>query len=148
MQNIEIKVEGVTVFQTAESETTYNNVKIRDAEDAIPYLDFIRRRNQEHFVVITLNGANEVIEARIITTGLLDCNQVHPREVFRPAIKDGAAAVLLSHNHPSGTLESSPEDIAITKRLVKAGDIIGIRVLDHVIVANNGWISMKRRGEM
>ena len=80
--------------------------------------------------------------------GLLDSNQVHPREVFSDPIADRAASVILAHNHPSGTLEASPEDLALTKRLVRAGEILGIKVLDHLIVTRNGHLSLKQTGNM
>jgi DNA repair protein RadC len=121
---------------------------IRAAGDALPYLQDIRDKKQEHFVCVSLNGANEVIECRVVTVGLLDTNQVHPREVFADPIADRAAAVILAHNHPSGTLEASPEDVALTKRLVKAGELLGIRVLDHVIVTRDSFVSMKNEGLM
>ena len=98
--------------------------------------------------MLALDSGNHPLEAaRIITLGLLDSNQVHPREVFAPAIVARAAGIIIAHNHPSGTLEASMEDIAITKRLIKAGEILGIPVLDHIIVTpNGGHISMKASG--
>ncbi len=119
---------------------------IRQASDALPYLQEIRAKNQEHFVCISLTGANEVIASRIVTVGLLDSSQVHPREVFADPITDRAAGVILAHNHPSGTLEASAEDVALTRRLVQAGEILGIRVLDHLIVSRQGYASMKEAG--
>jgi DNA repair protein RadC len=121
---------------------------IREAADAIPYLQSIRGKKQEHFVCVSLNGANEVIESRIVTVGLLDTNQVHPREVFSDPIADRAAAVLVAHNHPSGTLEPSAEDLALTRRIVKAGELLGIRVLDHLIVTESGFVSLKEAGHL
>ena len=121
---------------------------IRDAEDALPYLSGIRKEKQEHFVCLSLNGANEVLATRTVTVGLLDSNQVHPREVYADPITDRAASILCAHNHPSGTLEASPEDLAITRRLVKAGEVLGIRVLDHLIVTRDGFLSLKQTGHM
>ncbi len=121
---------------------------VRDAEDALPYLAGIRNERQEHFVCLSLNGANEVLATRVVTVGLLDSNQVHPREVFADPITDRAASILCAHNHPSGTLEASPEDLAITRRLVKAGEVLGIRVLDHLIVTEEGFLSLKQEGHM
>jgi DNA repair protein RadC len=121
---------------------------IREAADALPYLQPIRAKKQEHFVCISLNGASEVIESRVVTVGLLDANQVHPREVFSDPIGDRAAAILVAHNHPSGTLEPSPEDLALTRRIVKAGDLLGIRVLDHLIVTADGFLSLKEAGHL
>jgi DNA repair protein RadC len=121
---------------------------IRHASDALPYLQDIRAQKQEHFVCVSLSGANEVIASRVVTVGLLDTNQVHPREVFADPIADRAASVVLAHNHPSGTLEASPEDIALTKRLVQAGQLLGIRVLDHLIVTAEGFLSLKQEGHV
>ena len=121
---------------------------IRDAEDALPYLAGIRNEKQEHFICLSLNGANEVLATRVVTVGLLDSNQVHPREVFADPITDRAASILCAHNHPSGTLEASPEDLAITRRLLKAGEVLGIRVLDHLIVTEEGFLSLKHEGQM
>ena len=121
---------------------------IRDAEDALPYLAGIRNERQEHFVCLSLNGANEILATRVVTVGLLDSNQVHPREVFADPITDRAASILCAHNHPSGTLEASPEDLAITRRLVKAGEVLGIRVLDHLIVTGEGFLSLKQAGHI
>lgn len=117
-------------------------------DDVLPVLQTIRDADQEHFVSITLNGAGEIIASRVITIGLLNHTLVHPREVFRPAIKDNAASIIIAHNHPSGSLEPSSQDIAITKQLKDAGSIIGISVLDHIIVTKKGHVSMRERGLM
>jgi DNA repair protein RadC len=106
----------------------------------------IRDKRQEHFICITLNGAGEVLDSRIITVGLLNHSLVHPREVFADAITDRAASVICVHNHPSGSLEPSPQDIAITKQLAEAGLLLGIQLIDHIIVTKNGFLSMKERG--
>jgi DNA repair protein RadC len=125
-----------------------DRAQIKQASDALPYLRDIRDKKQEHFACLSLTGASEVIAARIVTVGLLDSSQVHPREVFADPITDRAAAVLLAHNHPSGTLAASAEDIALTKRLVSAGELLGIRVLDHLIVTRNGYLSMNEAGTL
>ena len=121
---------------------------IREAADALPYLQAVRDKKQEHFVCLSLNGANEVIATRVVTVGLLDTNQVHPREVFADPIGDRAASVLVAHNHPSGTLEPSAEDLALTRRIVKAGELLGIRVLDHVIITADGFLSLWEAGHL
>jgi DNA repair protein RadC len=121
---------------------------IRDAEDALPYLSGIRKEKQEHFVCLSLNGANEVLATRVVTVGLLNSNQVHPREVYADPITDRAASILCAHNHPSGTLQASPEDLALTQRLVQAGEVLGIRVLDHLIVTEKGFLSLKQAGHL
>lgn len=120
----------------------------RPEDFAKGYLDIIKNQDVENFVVITLNGSNKVINTRIVTVGLLNHSLVHPRETFRPAIMDNAAAIIIAHNHPSGSLEPSSNDIAITRTLVDAGGILGIKVLDHIIVSSTGFLSMRERGLM
>ncbi|MCC7565337.1 MAG: DNA repair protein RadC [Methanomicrobiaceae archaeon] len=120
--------------------------RVASPEDVLPLVSYVADKRQEHFVCITLNGAGEVINTRTITVGLLNQSLVHPREVFAEAITDRAASVILVHNHPSGTMEPSTQDIAITRQLVEAGSILGIRVLDHIIVSRKGHVSLKERG--
>lgn len=122
--------------------------KINRPEDVLPLLNGISNKKQEHFICLTMNGAGEVIGNRTITVGLLNHSLVHPREVFADAITDRAASVICVHNHPSGTLEPSPQDLEVTKQLAEAGAILGIRLLDHLIVTKDGFLSMKERGYM
>lgn len=121
-------------------------IRIHQPEDAEPLLAFLREKHQEHFVVITLNGAGDVIHCRTVTIGTLNQSLVHPREVFADAVTDRAASVICAHNHPSGTREPSTEDIAITRQLRDAGGILGIRLLDHLIVTRDGLISLREQG--
>jgi DNA repair protein RadC len=116
--------------------------------DVLPLVAEWRDKKQEYFFCITLNGAGEVIERRTVTVGILNQSLVHPREVFAEAITDRAASVILVHNHPSGTLDPSTQDISITRQLVEAGSILGIRVLDHVIVTKKGYVSLKELGHL
>lgn len=95
----------------------------------------------EHFLVISLNGANNATKLHVVSKGILNKTIVHPREVFRQAIKDNANHIILVHNHPSGELSPSDEDIAITKRLSEAGKLLGIEVLDHLIISKKGFDS-------
>jgi DNA repair protein RadC len=108
----------------------------------IPKLEHLK---QEVFIVVLLNGANNIIKEATITKGLLNSSLTHPREVFRPAILEQAASVILVHNHPSGNGEPSKEDIVITKQMVEAGKVIGIPVHDHIIIAGNGYTSFAER---
>lgn len=101
---------------------------------------------QEHFVLITLNGSSEVIRAESVFIGTLNQSLVHPREIFRRALLDNAAAIIISHNHPSGQLEASIEDKRITKRLKEVGTLMGIELLDHIIVTENGYLSLRENG--
>ena len=101
---------------------------------------------QEEFHVVTLDTRHRVIGDHRVTVGTLDASLVHPREVFRPALRDAAAAVLLVHNHPSGDPSPSPEDHAVTRRLEAAGRTLGVEVLDHVVVASSGSASIRAAG--
>ena len=98
-------------------------------------LENIKFEEKECFVCITLNGSHKIIGVYVVSQGLVNRTLVLPREVFRPAISDNATAVIIAHNHPSGNLEPSIEDREVTKRMKQAGDLIGIKVLDHLIVA-------------
>ena len=105
----------------------------------------IANLDRENFVVVLLNTKNEVIGTPLISVGTLSASLVHPREVFKPAIRASAASVVLAHNHPSGKVEPSREDREVTRRLVESAKILGIEVLDHVIVGD-GYYSMKEHG--
>lgn len=113
------------------------------AQDVWIALQDIRDHKKEHFVIFFLDTRNQEIRRETISIGTLNANLVHPREVFEPAILHAAAHVIVSHNHPSGNPEPSDEDKKITNRLVEAGKILGIALLDHVIVAQSGYYSLK-----
>ncbi len=107
----------------------------------------LRDASHERFVVVLLDGRHRWIRDVVVSQGTLTASLVHPREVFRPALREASAAVILVHNHPSGDPTPSREDVEITGRLVRAGDLLGIRVLDHVIVAERGYVSLREAGE-
>jgi DNA repair protein RadC len=115
-------------------------------EDVFKELKDIRDHKKEHFVTFYLDSRNQEIKREIISVGSLNANLVHPREVFEPAVKHLAAQVILAHNHPSGDPEPSEDDLEINKRLVEAGKILGIEIIDHIIVAKNGFLSFKEKG--
>ncbi len=138
----------VAAFEFARRRLLKESTFVQKAEDILPLIAHITDKKQEYFLCITLNGANEVIGNRVVTVGLLNTNQVHPREVFVDAISDRAAGIILAHNHPSGVLAPSPDDITTTRQLVDAGNIIGISVLDHIIVTKKGYLSFKEKGLM
>ena len=123
-------------------------VKVRSAADVLPLIQHYADRRQEHFLCVSLNGAHEVIQVRVVTIGLVDQSHVHPREVFADPIADRASAVVLAHNHPSGQLTPSPEDRDVTHRLKVAGDVLGIQVLDHVIFTAKGFYSLAEHDEL
>jgi DNA repair protein RadC len=121
-------------------------VKIQKPEDVLPLVNTYRDKPQEYFICISLTGAGEVISTRVVTIGILNHSLVHPREVFAGAITDRAASVICVHNHPSGSLEASTQDIAITRQLKEAGTLLGIQLLDHIIITKTGFSSMKEKG--
>lgn len=120
-------------------------VLIRGPEDIVKLLPRMKRLEREHFLVVLLNARHEVDAVETVSVGSLNASIVHPREVFKPAILASAASVVLVHNHPSGDPEPSEEDLTITKRLVEGGELLGIGVLDHVIVASRGVVSLRSR---
>jgi DNA repair protein RadC len=105
----------------------------------------LKGKKKEHFLVLCLDTRNRLINRRLVSTGSLDTSIVHPREVFKEAVSSCAASVIFAHNHPSGDPEPSKEDIELTKRLARAGEIVGIDVLDHIIVCDEGFVSLKAR---
>lgn len=105
----------------------------------------LKGKKKEHFLVLCLDTRNRLINCKPVSIGSLDTSVVHPREAFREAVSSCAASVIFAHNHPSGDPEPSKEDIELTKRLVKAGEIIGIDVLDHIIVCDKSYLSLKAR---
>jgi len=110
-------------------------------EKAAELLGNIKNKKQEHFVLLTLDGARRLISNRIITIGTLNASLVHPREVFSPAIEERAASIIIAHNHPSGMLDISKQDREVTEIIRKAGDLLGIRLDDHIIVAGDKFVS-------
>ena len=136
----------LSAFELARRHLLKDTVKITVAQDILPLVADIAGKQQEYFVCISLNGANEVIEKRVVTIGLLDQSPVHPREVFADVIADRAAAVIFAHNHPSGELRPSTADLRMHEQLTEAGKILGLRVLDHVIVTRRGYLSFQEAG--
>ncbi len=118
---------------------------VRGPETVFDLTRDIRGANREHFVGFYLNSRNQVLRREIISIGSLNASIVHPREVYQPAIAVSAASLILAHNHPSGDPTPSEEDLAITRRLVEAGRILGIDILDHVVVAKDAYASFKER---
>jgi len=124
----------------------------RAPADAVRELKELAHIAQECFCVITLNTKYKIIDRHLVGLGILDACLVHPREIFRPAISDGAAAVVLAHNHPSGDSTPSREDINLTRRMIEAGRLLDIEVLDHVVIGRpetgpaSGYTSLRESG--
>jgi DNA repair protein RadC len=136
----------LSAFELARRYLIKETVKITSAKDVLPLVADIADKKQEDFVCISLNGANEVIEKRIVTIGLVNSSQIHPREVFADVIADRAAAVIFAHNHPSGDPKPSKTDAKTHRQLTEAGTILGLRILDHIIVTKKGYFSFQEAG--
>ncbi|QPC47051.1 RadC family protein [Mangrovibacillus cuniculi] len=120
---------------------------IRSPEDGANYvMNDMRSLQQEHFVCLYLNTKNQVLHRQTIFIGSLNASIVHPREVFKEAFRRSAASIVCFHNHPSGDPSPSREDIEVTKRLVECGKIIGIEIVDHIIIGDNRFISLREKG--
>lgn len=135
---------GRRIFQNKK----VNIAQLLSPQDVFDNLKDIRESKKEHFVVFFLDSRNQQIHREIISIGTINASLVHPREVFEPAVKHLAVQVILSHNHPSGDLEPSEDDLAVNKRLVESGKILGIEVLDHIIVGPTGYLSLKEKAAL
>jgi DNA repair protein RadC len=133
-------------YQIVSERQKSNPKKLRNPEDAYNLVKRYSNARQEHFIVITLDGSHIPISVAIVSIGLVNRTIVHPREVFFRAIKDMASAVIVCHNHPSGSLDASPEDQLLTERLSNAGEIVGIQVIDHIIFSRFGYASLRQEG--
>lgn len=123
-------------------------LKINTPADILPLIRHFADRKQEHFLAVTINGANEVLNVRVVSIGLIDRSPVHPREVFADALTDRASGIIVAHNHPAGNLDPSPSDMDVTKQIKEAGEIIGIEVLDHIIFNRKGYYSFLESGRL
>ncbi len=123
-----------------------NNPVITTAGRAYDYLQEYHHCDREHFIAVTLDGSSRVINTHVISIGTLNQSLVHPREVFYSAIKDRAAGIIIAHNHPSGQLSPSHADKQVTNRLIDAGKLIGIDIVDHLILTAEGYYSFEESG--
>ena len=121
---------------------------LRTPYDVFEEIKHYANDEQEIFLVIGVNGANEIIFTKTVSVGILDRALIHPRETFADAIKNRCSSILVAHNHPSSNLTPSDADILSTDRLVKAGELLGIKVLDHLIFSRDGYHSLRENGEM
>ena len=120
-------------------------VEVNSPEDILCHISLLKYELQEHFVLVSLDSANKVINKTVITKGTVNQTPVHPRELFRQAIIDNAVGIVVAHNHPSGSLEPSQEDMCITRVICAAGKIMMIPVLDDIIIGRGGFTSLCRR---
>lgn len=146
-------VKGVLILASIELGKRMHQFKVheryvvRSPEDGADYvMEEMRNLNQEHFVCLFLNTKNQIIHRQTIFIGSLNASIVHPREVFREAVKRSAASIICAHNHPSGDPSPSQEDIHVTKRLSECGKMIGIELLDHLVIGDHKFVSLKEKG--
>ncbi len=138
---------AIELGKRIQRENRVERAVITSPEDAVQLLmDDVRNLQQEHFVALYLNTKNHVIKQKTLFIGSLNASIVHPREVFKEALRTSSAALICLHNHPSGDPAPSPEDISVTKRLNEAGKILGITLLDHIITGDDCFVSLKERG--
>ncbi len=118
---------------------------IQSIKDVVAQASYLRDKQREHFLVLFLNARNQLIYKKDLFIGTLNANLVHPREIFAEALRQNSASIILIHNHPSGDPEPSEDDLEITKRIVEAGKIMGIDVLDHIIITKTKVFSFKEK---
>ncbi len=123
-------------------------LRIKFPSEVLPLIRHYGDRKQEHFICVSINGANEVMNVRVITIGLINKSHVHPREVFADVIAERASAVIIAHNHPVGDLTPSKEDKEITAQIKTAGNVLGINLLDHIIFNSKGYYSFVENDEL
>ncbi len=136
-------VEIGIVRDAADPDSDEVTEAITTPADVLGYLKDLRDKDREHFVCLHLDSRNRVTSMETVAVGTLNASLVHPREVFKAAILANAASVIVAHNHPSADVTPSSEDIALTKRLMEAGEILGIEVLDHIVVGGERFTSCK-----
>jgi len=122
---------------------------VRGPDDVVALIGKkLRGETREHFLVLLLNARHECTAVETVSIGSLNASIVHPREVFRPAVLAASASIIVAHNHPSGDPEPSEEDLSITRRLVQVVELLGIALLDHVVIASRGVVSLRERGAL
>lgn len=140
---------GIELGRRLSREGRETRLTVRRPQDAADYLmEELRYLKKEHFICLFLNTKNQLIAQETLSVGTLNASLVHPREVFRAAIKCSSASLICVHNHPSGDPTPSPEDVTLTRRLVEAGELVGIDVLDHIVIGEQQFISLKEQGLM
>lgn len=123
-------------------------LKIKFPADVLPLIRHYGDRKQEHFLSISINGANEVMNIRVVTIGLVNKSHVHPREVFAEVLSERASGIIIAHNHPVGSVSPSKEDVAITESIKEAGKILGINFLDHIIFNQTDYYSFAENDKL
>ncbi|MBD7909108.1 DNA repair protein RadC [Sporosarcina sp. Sa3CUA8] len=141
------RVDIVSLRMVKETSLLYKNRSIKSPEDGFHlFKQFLGELDREYFVVMCLDVKNQPTHINVCHVGTLDSILVHPREVMKTAILSNSCSIIVAHNHSSGNPSPSPEDIEVTKRLVEAGELIGIDVLDHLIIGEDDFVSLKEKG--
>jgi DNA repair protein RadC len=141
------RVRIVSLKLVKESSLLYENRTIRSPKDGYDLIkQYLGDDDREHFVVVCLDTKNQPTSIHTCHIGSLNASIVHPREVFKSAILSNSASILVGHNHPSGNATPSKEDIEVTKRLVGASQLLGIELLDHIVLGDNTFVSLKEKG--
>lgn len=141
------RINHVTVKLVKEKSALYESNVVRSPEDgAKVFQQYLEGADREHFVVACLDTKNKIVNVTTAHIGSLNASVVHPREVFKTAILSNAASIIVCHNHPSGNVTPSSEDVQVTGRLIEAGKVIGIEVLDHIIIGDDDYLSLKEKG--
>ena len=138
----------VAALEFARRRIKPRGLKIKTPADVLPLIRNYADRLQERCLCITINGANEVLNVRVVSIGLIDRTPVHPREVFADAITDRASGIILAHNRPEGGVEPSDADAEVTRRIKQAGEILGIHLLDHIIFNPTTYFSFLEAGKL
>lgn len=136
------------VFEFVRRRIKPEGLKIKFPADILPLIQHYGDRKQEHFLCVSINGANEVMSVRVVSIGLINKSHVHPREVFADVIAERASAVIIAHNHPNGDLSPSAEDIQVTKQIKEAASILGISLLDHIVFNSKGYYSFVEKDNL
>lgn len=137
--------ESLTIKESLPDYLTYNT-RVTSSSDIYRLFKFLVHETKEHFITLHLDSKNKILCVDLVSSGSLTASIVHPREVMKSALLSSAAAMIMVHNHPSGQPEPSREDLELTSRLKEAGDLLGIRVLDHVIIGEESHVSFADRG--
>ncbi len=143
--------KGATIVAAIELSSRFNIVKAKDKVNSPSkvyelFVDRVRNLKVENFFSVLLNTKNEVIGIKTISVGTVNKVIVHPRDIFNDAIKNMASSLIVVHNHPSGDSTPSKEDIDITRRLIYVGEIVGIKLIDHIVIGYNNYTSLKEEG--
>jgi DNA repair protein RadC len=141
------RVDVVTIKMVKESSVLYKNRKVTSPSDAYSLIkEFLDCADREQLIVCSLNTKNQPTTINVVSIGTLNSSLVHPRELFKAAILSNAASIILYHNHPSGDPEPSTEDVNITHRLKECGKLLGIELVDHIIIGDERFVSLKEKG--